>query len=233
MSAKADGASVKTARKATRKTVARVDARTKVQRRPASEKADSLAVIRRRARRCRDCPLWKDATQTVFGEGNERARVMFVGEQPGDREDLAGRPFVGPAGHILDRALHELGVERSSIYVTNAVKHFKFLLRGKRRLHKKPGDVEIAACHQWLERELEIVQPRLIVALGATAARAVFGRTTPIEKNRQRILKHAAIDVLVTVHPSYLLRVPPEDRSAAYAGFVADLRHALPYLSED
>ena len=189
----------------------------------------SLSSVKNSARRCRACPLWANATQTVFGEGPARAAVMLVGEQPGDREDLAGRPFVGPAGRLLDRALEEAGLDRSRLYVTNAVKHFKNEPRGKRRIHKKPSDAEIDACHQWLERELELVEPRLIVALGATAARALLGRPMPIERNRGRVLERAGgPPVLVTVHPSFLLRVPDEYRPEAYLRFVADLRKAAP-----
>jgi uracil-DNA glycosylase len=195
----------------------------------------SLDAVRQAAAHCRDCPLWKNATQTVFGEGQERAKVMFVGEQPGDQEDLAGLPFVGPAGKLLNRALDDAGIDRKATYVTNAVKHFKFEPRGKRRIHKKPSDLEISACHQWIERELNIVQPELIVALGATAARSIFGRTTPIEKNRGHVIKAAngdsghQADILVTVHPSFLLRVPDEDRQGAYERFVADLKLIRPY----
>jgi uracil-DNA glycosylase family protein len=190
----------------------------------------SLDAVREAAAHCQDCPLWKNATQTVFGEGSETAKVIFVGEQPGDQEDLAGLPFVGPAGKLLNRALDDAGVDRKATYVTNAVKHFKFEPRGKRRIHKKPSDLEIAACHQWIERELELLQPELIVALGATAARSIFGRATPIEKNRGRIIKATngdgapKADILVTVHPSFLLRVPPEDKPAAYERFVEDLK---------
>ena len=198
---------------------------------------DSLPAVREQAAHCRACPLWKNATQTVFGAGSQRARVLLVGEQPGDQEDRAGQPFVGPAGKLLDRALTDAAVDRKATYVTNAVKHFKFELRGKRRIHKKPNELEISACHQWLARELALVRPALIVALGATAARAVFGRTTAIEKNRGHVIKseqaglgHDA-DVLVTVHPSFLLRVPDEDRDAAYERFVADLKLIRPYLS--
>ncbi|HEX2493287.1 MAG TPA: UdgX family uracil-DNA binding protein, partial [Steroidobacter sp.] len=187
---------------------------------------------RAHAAKCRDCPLWKNATQTVFGEGREGASILLVGEQPGDQEDIAGRPFVGPAGRMLDRALADAGIDRQSTYVTNAVKHFKFdpPLRGKRRIHKKPNEMEIAACRQWLERELRVVDPDVVVVLGASAARAVFGRATAIGKNRGRIIPasqartFANSDILVTVHPSYLLRVPDEDRDRAYAAFVADLR---------
>jgi uracil-DNA glycosylase len=205
----------------------RVSRPTRARTRPAD---DTLSAAREQAERCRDCPLWKNATQTVFGEGRESAKIMLVGEQPGDQEDVAGRPFVGPAGRLLDRALEQAGVARRSTYVTNAVKHFKFEPRGKRRIHKKPNEMEIAACRQWLERELRAIHPEVVVALGATAARAIFGRTTAIGKNRRRILPaeqartFANAAILVTVHPSYLLRVPDEDRATAYDDFVADLK---------
>src|SRR5678815_1428855 len=183
-----------------------------------------LRATRREAADCRACPLWKPATQTVFGEGPARARLMLVGEQPGDQEDIAGRPFVGPAGKLLDRALEEAGIDRRLVYVTNAVKHFKFELRGKRRLHKKPADAEIAACLQWLQRELELIAPELVIALGASASRALFGRAMPIEKNRGKVIDYAPHGVImITVHPSFLLRVPPEDRAREYARFVNDL----------
>jgi len=186
-----------------------------------------LEATRREAADCRACPLWKPATQTVFGEGPARARIMLVGEQPGDQEDIAGRPFVGPAGKLLDRALDEAGIDRRLVYVTNAVKHFKFELRGKRRLHKKPADAEIAACLQWLQRELELIAPELVIALGASASRALFGRATPIEKNRGKVIDYAPRGrIMITVHPSFLLRVPPEDRAREYARFVNDLRVA-------
>jgi len=186
-----------------------------------------LEATRRAAADCRACPLWKPATQTVFGEGPARARIMLVGEQPGDQEDIAGRPFVGPAGKLLDRALEEAGIDRRLVYVTNAVKHFKFELRGKRRLHKKPADAEIAACLQWLQRELELIAPELVIALGASASRALFGRAMPIEKNRGKVIDYAPHGVImITVHPSFLLRVPPEDRAREYARFVNDLRVA-------
>jgi probable DNA metabolism protein len=190
---------------------------------------NTLDAVRSRAMQCRDCPLWKNATQTVFGEGRTRAHILFVGEQPGDQEDIAGKPFVGPAGKLLDRALTDAGIDRKATYVTNAVKHFKFEPRGKRRIHKKPNEMEIAACHQWLERELQLIKPDVVVALGATAARAVFNRATAIEKNRGRIGRDEQsaapdTDILVTVHPSYLLRVPDEDRELAYQRFVQDLK---------
>jgi uracil-DNA glycosylase len=195
----------------------------------------TLTAVREQAAQCHDCPLWENATQTVFGAGPVSAKVVLVGEQPGDQEDRVGQPFVGPAGRLLDRALEDLGIDRRATYVTNAVKHFKFELRGKRRLHKKPNEIEIAACHQWLERELQLIEPALIVALGATAARAILGRPTAIEKNRGRILAPApgtgrAADVLITVHPSFLLRVPDEDKQAAYERFVADLKLVRDYL---
>jgi DNA polymerase len=161
---------------------------------------------------------------------------MLVGEQPGNEEDVTGRPFVGPAGRMLERALEEAGVDRTATYVTNAVKHFKFELRGKRRIHKKPNEMEIAACHQWLDRELQLVRPALIVVLGATAARAVFGRATAIGRNRGRVIRSSQsgtgleADLLVTVHPSYLLRVPPQDKAAAYGQFVRDLKLARRYV---
>lgn len=185
----------------------------------------ALDAVRESADDCRSCPLWANATQTVFGEGPANATIMLVGEQPGDREDLAGRPFVGPAGRLLDRALVEAGIERDRVYVTNAVKHFKNEPRGKRRIHKKPADAEVDACHQWLERELSLVAPRLVIAMGATAARALLGAATPIERNRGRIMPMAgSARLLVTVHPSFLLRVPEKYKADAYRRFVEDLK---------
>ncbi len=188
----------------------------------------TLDSLREQASTCRACPLWKDATQTVFGEGPSHARVMLVGEQPGDKEDLAGHPFVGPAGQMLDRALEEAGIDRAKVYVTNAVKHFKFFPRGKFRLHQKPTTPEIKACRPWYERELAAIKPELVVALGATAAQCVFGKTTPINKNRGRLIDLAdGISALVTVHPSYLLRLPDEAAKASeYERFVDDLKIA-------
>jgi uracil-DNA glycosylase family protein len=194
----------------------------------------ALERLRNEAKACRDCPLWENATQTVFGEGPQNATVMLVGEQPGDKEDLAGKPFVGPAGQMLDRALHEAGVDRRKTYVTNAVKHFKFVVRGKVRLHQKPVTPEIRACRQWYERELKAIRPQLVVALGATAAQSVFGKLTPINKNRGRVIELAdRTHVVVTVHPSYLLRLPDEKaRHEEYARFVTDLKIAARYLKE-
>jgi uracil-DNA glycosylase len=194
--------------------------------------AKSIATLRAEAASCRACPLWKDATQTVFGEGPAHARLMLVGEQPGDKEDLAGHPFVGPAGNMLDRALAEAGIDREKVYVTNAVKHFKFWARGKIRLHQKPSTPEIKACRPWYERELAAIRPDLVVALGATAAHCVLGKITPINKNRGKLitLDHTT-QALVTVHPSYLLRLPDEEAKAReYARFVADLRLAAKLL---
>jgi DNA polymerase len=203
----------------------------------ASPSADSGAGEEQRKLldQCRNCPLWKYATQAVPGEGPLSARLMLVGEQPGDQEDLAGRPFVGPAGQLLDRALSAAKIDRSQVYVTNAVKHFKYELRGKRRLHKKPAELEIAACHMWYESEVATVKPDLIVAMGATAVRAVLGRALPILANRGTLLEApselpASTRVLVTVHPSYLLRVLPETREAEFQKFVEDLRIAAKHL---
>jgi uracil-DNA glycosylase len=165
------------------------------------------------ARRCTRCDLYKPATQTVFGEGPLDASVMFVGEQPGDQEDLAGRPFVGPAGALLDKALEAAGIDRSTIYVTNAVKHFKFVPRGKRRIHNKPDTGEITACRWWIDHERELIRPAVTVALGATAAQSLFGKAMAIGKNRGVPLKLAdGGECWITVHPSFLLRIPKEDR---------------------
>src|SRR4051812_23245361 len=187
-------------------------------------KRKSLPGLRDAAKECRDCPLWENATQTVFGEGTARAEVMLVGEQPGDQEDLAGKPFVGPAGQLLDRALGEAGVDRATTYVTNAVKHFKFERRGKRRIHQKTDGPEIMACRWWIEQERSLIRPPVIVALGATAARSIFERVVTIGSMRGKPHKLAeGGEAWVTVHPSFLLRVR-DDREAEYAKFVEDLR---------
>ncbi len=193
---------------------------------------DSIAALRDEAADCRACPLWKDATQTVFGEGPQLASIMLVGEQPGDKEDLAGKPFVGPAGQMLDRALEEAGIDRSKVYVTNAVKHFKFVPRGKIRLHQKPNTSEIKACRPWYQRELAAIKPDLVVAMGATAAQSVFGKITQINKNRGRPIDlDDGVKALVTVHPSYLLRLPDADaRAREYQRFVDDLKMAAALL---
>jgi uracil-DNA glycosylase family protein len=196
--------------------------------------SSSLSVLRDEASTCRACPLWKDATQTVFGEGPQHASIMLVGEQPGDKEDLAGQPFVGPAGRLLDRALQEAGIDRPKVYVTNAVKHFKFVLRGKFRLHQKPTTPEIKACRPWYERELAAIKPALVVAMGATAAQSVFGKITPINKSRGRLIDlDEGMQALVTVHPSYLLRLPDADAKAReYERFVEDLKIAAGVLKK-
>jgi DNA polymerase len=182
---------------------------------------------------CRRCDLWRDATQGVPGEGPRRAKLMFVGEQPGDQEDLAGRPFVGPAGQVLDKALAEAGVPRSETFVTNAVKHFKHELRGKRRIHKTPTSGEVSACRWWLDAERRIVRPRVVVALGGTAALAVFGKPTPVGKFRQQAIQLPdQAQGVVTYHPSYLLRLPDaEAKAEAYGLFVKDLKFAWELVS--
>lgn len=195
---------------------------------------DELETLREEAAACRACPLWKDATQTVFGEGPPHAPIMLVGEQPGDKEDLAGKPFVGPAGQMLDRALEEAGIDRGKVYVTNAVKHFKFVPRGKIRLHQKPSTSEIKACRQWYERERAAIKPVLVVAMGATAAQSVLGKITPINKNRGHLIDlDDETKALVTVHPSYLLRLPDaEAKAREYQHFVSDLRIAAAELRQ-
>jgi DNA polymerase len=186
----------------------------------------SLDDLRKAARRCQDCPLWANATQTVFGAGDPHARVMLVGEQPGDEEDRKGLPFVGPAGRLLDRALEAASVDREHLYVTNAVKHFKWQRRGKRRLHKTPAQREIDACHQWLEREIENIQPDVIVALGSTAAKAVIARDFKVSLQRgQFVDSPLAPYVFATLHPSALLRLrEDEEREVAFKQLVKDLR---------
>ena len=195
----------------------------------------SLGALREAARRCTACHLYKRATQTVFGEGSKGATMMLVGEQPGDYEDVAGKPFVGPAGKIMDRALEEAGIDRSKVYVTNAVKHFKWEPRGKRRIHQKPNSREIAACRPWLEAELRVVKPKLVVAMGATAAQTIFGPSFRVTRERGKLLSSKlAPRVLATVHPSSLLRQPDEEsREREYKLFVADLRAALRAAGEE
>jgi DNA polymerase len=185
-----------------------------------------LQAIRQEARKCQDCPLWANATQTVFGAGDPHARVMLVGEQPGDEEDKKGLPFVGPAGRLLDRALEAAGVNREHLYVTNAVKHFKWQLRGKRRLHKTPAQREIDACHQWLEGEIQTVKPHVIVALGSTAAKAVISKDFKVSVQRGQFVESPlAPYVFATLHPSALLRLKEEEeKEAAFAQLVKDLK---------
>jgi len=186
----------------------------------------SLAKLREAAADCKACDLWKTGTQTVFGEGSSDAEIVFVGEQPGDKEDLAGRPFVGPAGRVLDEALELAGIDRSLAYVTNAVKHFKWTPRGKRRIHQKPNAAEMAACRPWLNAELDALQPKVLVALGATAAQALLGRQFRVTKQRGvPVESDLAPHVIATVHPSSILRQETdEDREAAMKAFVDDLK---------
>jgi DNA polymerase len=199
---------------------------------PGGETPRSLPALNAALQGCRECPIGEHATQAVGGEGGRHARLMFVGEQPGDQEDLQGRPFVGPAGQLLSRALEELAIPRREVYITNAVKHFKFELRGKRRIHKTPAQQEAAACLHWLEREIELVDPGALVALGATAARQLMGTTISVLRERGRwLVRSDGRRVLITLHPSALLRVEPEDKQAAYATWLADLRRAAEHFS--
>jgi uracil-DNA glycosylase len=192
----------------------------------------TLVKLRAAAAQCTACPLHKTGTQTVFGEGLDTARAVFVGEQPGDIEDKAGRPFVGPAGKLLDRALEEAGIDRKLVYVTNVVKHFKWTARGKRRLHEKPNAREIAACKPWLLAEFQVIQPEVLVCLGATAAQALLGRTFKVTQMRGAIVEHElAHAVMATVHPSSILRAPDdESRRREMKLFVRDLRQIAPLL---
>lgn len=189
-------------------------------------KRKTIPVLRRAAAGCHGCDLYKDATQTVFGEGPEDARIVMVGEQPGDREDVAGRPFVGPAGGLLDRAIAEAGLVRDEIYLTNVVKHFKHVTRGKRRIHKKPDLEEIRACSPWLEAELARIEPDVLVLLGATAAQAILGRSFRLTQHRGEFVESPLAPlVTATVHPSSILRSrTDEERRSAFDAFVTDLR---------
>jgi len=187
----------------------------------------SLDELKAATMRCRECPIGAFATQSVIGEGHPKARLMLVGEQPGDQEDLQGHPFVGPAGKLLARALEEAGIPRDQVFVSNAVKHFKFELRGKRRIHKTPTQREAAACMHWLNDEIAIVKPEALVALGATAARSLMGRAVPVMASRGRWLEREdGRKVLITLHPSALLRVPSEDKEEAFEAFANDLSKA-------
>jgi uracil-DNA glycosylase family protein len=195
--------------------------------------APRLPELREAAAGCRACNLWKTGTQTVFGEGLEKAEVMMIGEQPGDREDIEGRPFVGPAGRLLDKALERAGVDRDDVYITNVVKHFKWRPRGKRRIHQKPNAEEIAACRPWLESELRAVEPRVIVCLGATAAQALLGRTFRVSRQRGEFVESPlAPYVTATVHPSSILRAEDDEREAAMDQLVADLEKVAAKLEE-
>jgi uracil-DNA glycosylase family protein len=192
----------------------------------------SLASLRAAVPECRGCPLWRDATQAVFGEGAARSELMLVGEQPGDREDREGHPFVGPAGRLLDEALEEAGIDRSRAYVTNAVKHFKWRAAGKRRIHAKPAWSEIAACRPWLDAELAVVKPNVLVCLGATAAQALLGRSFRVTRDRGKpVESDLAPHVLATIHPSAILRADPDVRESERAAFVRDLEVAASFVS--
>jgi len=209
--------------------------------RPPSDAAElipdrpTLTSVRAAAKRCQACDLWKRGTQTVFGEGAGKAELMFVGEQPGDQEDLAGHPFVGPAGKLLDRALVEAGIDRGAVYVTNVVKHFKWEPRGKRRIHKKPNAAEIAACRPWLDTEIQLVKPRAIVCLGATAAQALLGRQFKVTAHRgEFVASSLAPLVMATVHPSSILRAPDdESRHLEVERFTDDLRKVARALKQN
>jgi DNA polymerase len=195
----------------------------------------TLTRLRAAAEKCRGCDLWLDATQTVFGEGGAEAEVILVGEQPGDEEDRAGRPFVGPAGRLLDAALEAAGIDRRKVYITNAVKHFKFARKEtiRRRLHKKPNAGEVRACHPWLEEEIRLVQPRLVVALGSTAAQALLGKAFRVTESRGKLVQSEwAGAVLATVHPSSVLRTPSEGREAARREFFRDVGRVAKELTK-
>jgi len=192
----------------------------------------TLTSLKRAAADCKACDLWKKGTQTVFGEGSRRANVLFVGEQPGNEEDLTGKPFVGPAGKLFDNALKDAGIDRKQTYVTNVVKHFKWEPRGKRRIHKKPNAIEIAACRPWLEAEVALVKPEVIVALGATAAQALLGSQFRVTKQRGQFIESTlAPYVMATVHPSSILRAPDDEtRHLEYRRFVDDLKKLTPII---
>jgi uracil-DNA glycosylase family protein len=194
----------------------------------------SLRSLREAARACTGCPLWQTGTQTVFGEGAARAELMLVGEQPGDKEDLEGRPFVGPAGRLLDEALEEAGIDRKTVYLTNAVKHFKWEPRGKRRIHQRPNRAEIAACRPWLDAELAVVRPQVLVCLGAVAAQSLLGRDVRVTRDRGHPIESELVPVaFATVHPSSILRAPDDEARRRERGlFVDDLRVAAQALSE-
>ena len=192
----------------------------------------TVKSVREAAAGCKGCGLWERGTQTVFGEGPRRAEVMFVGEQPGDQEDLAGKPFVGPAGRLLDSAMVDAGIDRTKAYVTNAVKHFKWEPRGKRRIHAKPNWTEIAACRPWLDAEIALLKPRVIVCLGATAAQALLGKDFRVSRRRGELVESDLADVVTaTVHPSSILRARDEDRELQLREFVADLRKVAELLA--
>jgi uracil-DNA glycosylase len=194
----------------------------------------TLPALRKASAGCKGCELWKLGTQTVFGDGPESAGVVFVGEQPGDQEDRAGKPFVGPAGRLLDKALAEAGIDRSETYLTNAVKHFKWKERGKRRIHQKPAWTEVSACRPWLEAELAVLEPRVLVLLGATAAQSLLGKQFRVTKERgRRMHAEAGADIIATVHPSSVLRAPAEARADARRDFFRDIAQIAKELARD
>jgi uracil-DNA glycosylase len=197
-------------------------------------KNPTLDQLRTAARNCHACDLWRNATQTVFGEGKARAKIMLVGEVPGDKEDTEGKPFVGPSGKLLDAALVEAGIDRTEVYITNAVKHFKWELRGKRRIHKRPNAAEITACRPWLDREIAVVKPRIVVCLGATAAQALLGRDFRVTQHRGEFVKsELAPAMMVTVHPSSILRMPDrEEKRKELKRFVNDLKQIQKHLNK-
>jgi len=201
---------------------------------PFVPKTISLTTLRKSAASCRGCPLYLSATQTVFGEGNSRARIVLVGEAPGDQEDQKGHPFIGPAGQFLSKCLANAGISEKDIYVTNAVKHFKFIQKGKRRLHQKPSVREISACRPWLEQELEIIHPNVLICLGTTAARAVIGKTIPVTRHHgQKFSISWCANTMVTFHPSAALRAPTEEgRSRTKAIILHDFKIAARWLHE-
>jgi DNA polymerase len=192
----------------------------------------SLTALREAVQQCRGCTLYENATQAVFGEGQRESQVMFVGEQPGDQEDVQGRPFVGPAGKLLDRAMEEAGIDRTKAYVTNVVKHFKWQARGKRRIHQKPNWAEMTACRPWLDSELALIKPEVLVCLGATAAQALLGRQFRVSRQRGELVESAlAPHVMATIHPSAILRADDDQRDAEYRAFVQDLSAIPPLLA--
>jgi DNA polymerase len=210
-----------------------VAGRTKETAAPLVPERPSLTNLKEAAAGCKACPLHLTGTQTVFGEGLVRAEIMFVGEQPGDREDRAGKPFVGPAGRVLDQALEEVGIDRTLAYVTNVVKHFKWTPKGKRRIHAKPSWSEIAACKPWLEAEIQVVEPKVLVCLGATAAQSLLGRDFRVTRQRGEVVdSEFGVPAIATVHPSSILRAEDEDREAEYAAFVDDLRAIAGFMKE-
>ena len=201
---------------------------------PLVPKNPTIKTLQEAARNCRACPLWKTGTQTVFGEGSRKAKVVFVGEQPGNDEDLAGKPFVGPAGKLLDKALIAAGINRDEVYVTNAVKHFKWEPKGKRRIHKKPNAREILACRPWLDAELEVLKPKVVVCLGATAAQALLGKDFRVSQRRGEFVESPLAEhVVATVHPSSILRAPDDEtRHAEMARFTDELKKIAKVIHE-